>query len=140
MNFIIKQKIKDEIENRCIHSVSLNNGGYLIKGALSKIFSNVLEEFYDVPMKGTLAFSPTTYNVAKVPKDVIFYKGVPIWIDTIRTISDGRKNDERNMTLNTINTKHAINVLHQFITRLYRLDLKLNARNNTDMTYSSTIN
>ena len=135
MNFIIKQKIKNEIENRCIHSVSLSNGGFLIKEALVTVFKNVLEEFYEVPMKECLAFSPTTYNVSKVPKDFIFYKGVPIWIDTIYVTTDGKKNDDRNMTLNTINTKYAIKVLHEFITRLYRLDLKLAVKRNSDTTY-----
>ena len=135
MNFIIKQKIKNEIENRCVHSVSLSNGGYLIKEALVTVFKNVLEEFYDVPMKQRLVFSPATYNVSKVPKDFIFYKGVPIWIDTIYITANGKKTDDRNMTLNTINTKYAIKVLHEFITRLYRLDLKLAVKRNSDTTY-----
>jgi hypothetical protein len=112
--------VKEYIKGQAIHTVDISGIQYDISLALAEIFHSIDNQAFTVPSQETVRFENTvaaTINHGVKP-DIVFYRGVPIWITDNPEVD--RERTYHYCAINTINEKYCISVLYDFIKKLYR--------------------
>lgn len=127
--------VKEYIKGQAIHTVDISGIQYDINLALAEIFHSINTQALTVPSQETIRFENAGgVNINHgINPDIIFYRGVPIWISDNPEVD--RERTYHYCAINTINEKHCINVLYDFIKKLYkRNNILLNKSDVTKVT------
>lgn len=114
--------IKKYVGDQFVHSISLSSFKYQISFAMTEVFNNLQESPRERANNEDIVFEPDLSSDSRTPLNFVIYHGVPIWItDTEEIIYSGNRDRSCHVPcLNTINNKHCIKVLHEFIEKLYK--------------------
>lgn len=113
---------KRYVGDQFVHSISLSSFKYQISFAMTEVFNNLQEAPRERANNEEIVFEPDLSSDSRTPLNFVIYHGVPIWVtDTEETCYSNNYSRPCHVpSLNTINNKHCIKVLHEFIEKLYK--------------------